>query len=168
MQLVPRRTAAPAEEVVKLKDMKAHLRLDPNVDDDDSLVGGMIASATSHLDGYRGILGRCILDQGWEVDLPNAGTFRLPLPDVTSATASSGVVEICHDPLGSLAAVSEAATVSFRARMPDEALDAVRMAMKLIVGHWYVHREEISLGQAPAEIPMSAGALIAPLRWVRI
>lgn len=53
---------------------------------------------------------------------------------------------------------------------PENALlldDDVRLAMLLLVAHWYSNREAISEG-APVPIPLAFDALIGPYRWVTL
>lgn len=42
--------------------------------------------------------------------------------------------------------------------------DAVRSAMLLMIGHWYVNREAVVIGSIPAEVPMAVTALLQPYR----
>ena len=53
----------PAETPVSRTEAKAHLRVDGTGDDD--LIDGLIDAAVAHLDGYTGILGRCMVTQTW-------------------------------------------------------------------------------------------------------
>ena len=57
------RVIAPAEPVVALADVKADLRVDHS--DPDSVIQAQIDPATSQLDGYSGVLGRCLVSQTW-------------------------------------------------------------------------------------------------------
>lgn len=41
---------------------------------------------------------------------------------------------------------------------------SIKDAMKLLIGHWYEHREEILVGVTPATLPMGVDALLAPFR----
>ena len=80
--ITPRRTLGPTEKPVSLAEAKAHLRYDD--DDQDVLIAACIAAATDRLDGWAGILGRCLVAQTWAVDLgcwPADRWLRLPFPD---------------------------------------------------------------------------------------
>jgi uncharacterized phiE125 gp8 family phage protein len=106
---------APAEPPVGLDEVKAHLRVD--FEDDDDLIEGLIDAATAHLDGFAGILGRAMVTQTWTLGLdatppalawsrdwfvfgrgrPNA--VRLPLPPLIEVdefryTDADGVEQI--------------------------------------------------------------------------
>lgn len=75
---------APAVPVVSLTDMKAHMRVDH--DDDDDLIEGLVVAATQHLDGRDGWLGRAFITQTWELILdgfPHC-EMRIPLPPLQS------------------------------------------------------------------------------------
>ncbi|KQZ81879.1 hypothetical protein ASD64_08965 [Mesorhizobium sp. Root157] len=83
--LAPVRTVAPATTPVSLVEAKAHLRVDH--EDDDTLIEGFIAAATDHLDGWTGILGRCLVEQEWRQDFDAfARGLCLPLGSVISVT----------------------------------------------------------------------------------
>lgn len=170
MRLVPRRTVAPVGEIVTLPDLKVHLRIDH--DDDDALIRSYERAAMALLDGWRGILGRCILEQTWEVSFDHAGTHRLPFPDVSEVTATdvSGdpvAAVLYHDAIGSLVTLPGPATVTMTAALPEDARPAVVIAVKLLVGHWYLHREAVTTA-ATSELPLSIESLLTPLRIWRI
>lgn len=89
----------PGSTPVSLVEAKAHLRVDST--DEDDLITSLIGAATGYLDGYAGILGRCLMEQMWRQDyeaflcpdvppvsLPSRIGFalRLPFPDVTGVT----------------------------------------------------------------------------------
>lgn len=76
LYLVSRSTAA----VVSTDEMKAHLRVD--FDDDDDLIASFVDAVTQHLDGESGSLHRALVDQTWDVGLSwfDWKPLRLPLP----------------------------------------------------------------------------------------
>ncbi|WP_166163118.1 head-tail connector protein [Chelativorans oligotrophicus] len=76
----------PSTLPVTLAEAKAHLRVnalgsDGNLlaNEDDALIEGLIRAATDHLDGWTGILGRCLVEQTWRQDY-DAFAHCLPLP----------------------------------------------------------------------------------------
>lgn len=80
----PIRTVAPATTPVSVIEAKEHLREDDDVID--VQVAAMIASATAALDGYSGLLGRCMITQTWVQKFDCwSRVLRLPFPDVQSA-----------------------------------------------------------------------------------
>lgn len=84
--LAPVRTAAPAMTPVSLVEARAHLRVDHT--DDDTLITSLIAAAVDHLDGWTGILGRCLVTQEWRQDFDAfASCLSLPLGPVISISS---------------------------------------------------------------------------------
>lgn len=85
--LAPVRLAAPAVLPISVAEAKAHLRVEH--DEDDAMIGAMLAAAVARLDGWSGILGRCLIEQQWTLPLrrfPSAPGIALPFPDVSVAT----------------------------------------------------------------------------------
>lgn len=75
----------PADLPVTVEECKLHGVIDSN--DDDGLVETYIGAATGHLDGFRGILGRCIVTQTWQLGLQDwFSSITLPVPDVSSVS----------------------------------------------------------------------------------
>ncbi|MBD9372109.1 phage head-tail connector protein [Rhizobium sp. ARZ01] len=88
--LAPVRTVAPAITPVSLAEAKQHLRVDHS--DDDALITALIAAAVDHLDGWTGILGRCLVEQTWRQDFERfASCLPLPLGPVI------GIVSVMSD-----------------------------------------------------------------------
>ena len=85
----------PAILPVSLDEAKAHLRLvarGPMAKSCQTtttmFVKGLIAAATDHLDGWTGILGRCLVEQTWRQDFEAfAPCLSLPLGPVISITS---------------------------------------------------------------------------------
>lgn len=135
------RVTPPSEDVVSLPDMKAHLRVDH--DDEDAMIQSLTDAAVSWLDGWDGVLGRCIMRQTWQIDAADlVAGFRLP-----------DVSEVVENADGSL-------TVT--CAMPAEKLPSVQAAVKLLVGHWYLNRGAV--GDRMEAQPLAVRALLEPLR----
>jgi uncharacterized phiE125 gp8 family phage protein len=80
--------AAPARVFVSLAEAKTHLRVDES--HEDTLIQVLIEAATDHLDGWGGIVGRCLITQRWRqrfAGWPACGLIRLPFPNVSSIAA---------------------------------------------------------------------------------
>lgn len=94
LALPPALVTPPSGAVVTLAAAKAHLRVDHDLDD--SAIGALIAAAEAHLDGYGGILGRCLLTQTWRDsgrEWPASRCLPLqlsPVSGVVSVTARDG------------------------------------------------------------------------------
>ena len=76
----------PAIKPVTLTEAKAWL--DIGYTDKDTVITGLIGAATAHLDGWTGILGRCLCEQTWRQDFDDFRSYlRLPLFPVISITS---------------------------------------------------------------------------------
>ena len=76
----------PAIKPVTLTEAKAWL--DIGYTDKDTVITGLIGTATAHLDGWTGILGRCLCEQTWRQDFNDfRSCLRLPLFPVISITS---------------------------------------------------------------------------------
>ena len=173
----PSLVTAPASPIVSIFDMKAHLRVTHDLEND--LITGYIGAATAYLDGWKGVLGRAVVSQTWREDFDGFGDLRLSLPDVasvvvTAADADGGAVAVDEATLkqdlcghyveasgGSAATVS----VQYVAGMPAQQLALAAMVVKLLVAHWYTNREAV--GAAMVEVPMGAQTMIDAVRWNR-
>jgi len=72
----------PATPPVSWEEADAHLRLDGDAGQK-PLVEALIVAATAHLDGWTGILGRCLVEQTWRQDFDCfSPCLRLPLGPV--------------------------------------------------------------------------------------
>lgn len=77
---------APAIKPITLTEAKAWL--DISYTDKDTVISGLIAAATAHLDGWAGILGRCLCEQTWRQDYDRFNRcLRIPLAPVISITS---------------------------------------------------------------------------------
>lgn len=176
----------PPDPVVSLAEAKEHLRVRHSAED--MLIEGMVAAATSHIDGPGGWLGRAIGTQVLEAAFPTyayADNFALPYPpliDIVSITYRDaqrqtvtvpgeqydivdGLVEAVGDVAWSLARPS-AAGLRVRYRAGYATLPpAIRAAIMLMVGDLYRNRDSSTPVQASA-IPMSTTVdnLLSPFR----
>lgn len=189
--LAPVRVTAPAVLPVSLNEAKAHLRVDH--DDDDALIEAYLAAAVDHLDGWTGILGRCLVEQEWRQDFEVfARCLPLPLGPVISITAVSHTddageavtVEVDDYALkvdaGGRARVELAGGVSisgsvsvtyksgYRNTAGDEATStvppAIKTAIMLMVSNWYQNSSAVNVGNIVNEMPFGVAALIGPYR----
>lgn len=189
--LRPVRTAAPTDPVVTTQQVKAHAIVD--FDDDNDLLDSLTQAAIDHLDGWSGVLGRCLVSQTWRLDLddwPACGSIRLPFPDVTSATlkysdeadaeqpVNAALYEILDDSKSGIIKFRDAFTypgiysdrsdgvrVTFVAGFgnADAVPSAIKVAIKMLVTHWYENRGLVGKGGF-SELPIGVRSLIAPYR----
>lgn len=174
MQLRATLEMPPAEQPIDLGQVKEHCRIDHGADD--TILQAYIDTAVAHLDGRAGLLGRCMISQGWKITLsawPCDRVIRLPFPDVSAAavtyrdaddveqTLSAALYEILEDDRSAYLQLltgfnapdlSTARTtpiaVAFTAGYGDaDAVPApLKAAMLLIVGHLYENREASVVG----------------------
>lgn len=189
--LAPVRTVAPAEMPVTLDQAKAQCRVDG--DDEDALISALVAAAVDHLDGWSGVLGRALVTQTWRQEFDRfSPIMRLPLLARTISTIkwrdaagdetalADGAYSVFVDARGSYVRAEDefvapagvtgpaGVSVEFVAGTPaSDVPPAIKAAILLLVGHWYVNREAASDGPLTA-VPMAVDALIAPFRRIGV
>lgn len=194
--LAPIRTEAPTELPVSLAEAKAQLQIDATVSDWDDLLTGMLNAAVAYVDGWSGVLGRCLVTQTWEARFECfEAEFDLPFPDVSAVvvkyydtsdtlqTYSSSNYQLVQESCGSEVSVYLTSTwpatslnredvvvitmtVGYGAATAVPA--AIKQAILMIVGHWFANRETVNVGNITTELPFSAAAMLAPFRRVGI
>lgn len=159
----------PTDLPVTLADMKLHLRVSHG--DDDADIAAKQAGVVAMLDGWGGLLGRCIMPQTWAIDATGPGPHLLPFPDVSDVTAEAGGdpldAEVTRTALGPCVAVpgaSGALTIQFVCGLPAGRLPAAQSLVKLMVQREY----EVMAGADYDAITRSIDALIGALRWCRV
>jgi uncharacterized phiE125 gp8 family phage protein len=86
-----RLAAPPATLAVSLDEMKSHLRIDAGITEHDADITAMLNAVHGLLDGYGGVLGRCLVQQSWTLSFecwPGL-MVHLPLPPLISLTTFS-------------------------------------------------------------------------------
>lgn len=190
--LAPVRTIAPSSEPVTLEQAQAHLRVGSGAEN--ALIAALISAAVSHLDGWSGILGRCLITQTWRQDYSSFGCMKLPFPNVASAvvaytdengasqTLAGSNYHIINGVGGTSIALADGGSFPGTASRPDAvrvtfvagygAADAVPSGLKaailLHVGHLFENRAAVEVGASPAILPLAYEALVAPHRVVGI
>lgn len=189
--LSPVRTAAPSVTPVSLTEVKAHCRVEGT--DSDAVLTALLNAAVDHLDGWTGILGRCMVTQTWRQDFSGFGCMRLPLWPVASIstvtyydadnaqqTLSTDVYTLRSDALGAYVdlkpdqswpgvyARPDAVSVTFIAgQAAADVPAALKAAILLLTSHWNENREAVSEGSM-SPLPFGVSALIAPYRRVGV
>lgn len=185
----PVRVTAPATLPVTLAEAKAHLRVEHG--DEDVLIQAFIAAATERLDGWAGVLGRCLMLQTWRQDFDGfAPMLRLPLHPVAAVSqvayvdtasanqiAASSLYDLLRDDAGDYVALKPGQSwpatgvvnvpVSITFTAGEAAAPApIRAAILLMVGDLYANRETAVVGVSASAVPMSVTVehLLAPYR----
>ena len=170
--------APPRELPVTLAQAKVQCRVDS--DEDDLLIQDYLDAAVSHLDGYYGVLGRCLVTQTWKAEITRLGErLSLPFPDVEvqSAIFTDGLpgtlAWVWHESLAAPALIptggwGRPAAVIFTAGFgpPAAVPEPLKLAILLLVDHWFHNRGAI--GQVGGAVELGFDSLIAPYRWRRL
>lgn len=189
---------APAAPPVTLQEVKQHLRLVAGAETyttEDGILQIYLDAAIAYLDGYSGVLGRCLVTQTWRQDFDAWSRCpRLPLlaaaissvkyrkEDGTLSTVATADYSLKADDLGSYVrfaddysfsadlAESQAILIEFTAGFgaATDVPAALKAAILLLVAHWYVNRETVVTGTIATALPMAVDALITPYRRVGI
>ena len=183
----PYQISPPAELPVDLQGMKRHLRVDFN--DDDAIISSYITAAVDFMDGYSGILGRCLVTQVWGQNFHNWGCLtQLPFGDVKSVVLkysdTDGNIQILPTDQYYLVVNDLTSKIIYKpgftapALNPDDMYpvtaemtcgfgsasnvpDALKVAIMFLVADWYSNREPVGSGN---ELPLAFASLIAPYR----
>ena len=184
---------APTVESLTLTEAKAHLRVDTA--DDDTYITTLIVVARRYLDGYSGVLGRCLVNSTWDLVLdtfPSDGIIDIPLLPLVSVASinyidgdgasqllatsvydvdtGKGLVRLAYDQSWpATRSVYNAVTVQFVAGygVAADVPETLKQAMLLLIGHFYENRETVSAIKSSV-VPMSVNALIAPYKTGRV
>ena len=169
--MIPYLVTAPAALPVDLPGLKAHLRVAH--DDDDADLAAKLAGVVARLDGWGGLLGRCIMPQVWAVDVQGPGPHILPFPDASAVSAVSGVddlaVTVARRGLGPAVTVADAlpdqaVTISATFGLPATRLPAAQALVKMMVQHEFDGESSPLAGSLAA----TCDRMIADLRWRRL
>ncbi|SDR19947.1 head-tail connector protein [Pseudovibrio sp. Tun.PSC04-5.I4] len=190
---IPTLKTAPATLPVSVADIKAHLAVD--FDDNDDLIKSYLSAAVSRLDGYRGELKRCLINQTWEQSFcgwPCIEPFRLWFPDISRAQISyesedggleqvdPSVLELAGSVEGSDLYLAKSfalprlnaakkhpvkiAYVTGFGEQPEDVPAAIGAAIKMMVGHMYNAREDVVIGSIAISVPHSSKFMLEPYR----
>ncbi|TKT81226.1 head-tail connector protein [Aquamicrobium sp. LC103] len=181
------RTVEPEHEPVTLVEVKQHLRL--SHDSEDELLEGLVRAARQEVENSTGL---ALMDQAWRCVLDRVPASlcvplrRHPIREISAITLYGPDGEAALlDPAGyQLDALSRPARLVFLA--PVEAKramngieidftagfgesgadvpDLLKRAMLLLVAHWYEFRASFGARQQPVSFPAGYDRLIAPFR----
>lgn len=178
----PFRVADPEGALVPLEGgagLLEHLR-DPHESEHD-LVEGYERAAVQHLDGYSGVLGRCILKQQWAMPFaPSENAIFLPFPDCRefevqrrdsegTLTAVEGVeIDVRRDCVVMSDLPSDRSNLHLTCWAGWESAEVVpepiKQAVRMLVAHWMLHREAGSSDAAVRDVPMGFQMMINPFK----
>lgn len=171
--------AGPVAEPVTVADAKLHCRIDGDVED--TLVASLILAARLHIERSLAV---ALIRQRWTLVLDAWPPGDIPLPlspviAVDSVRVGAAVVSPAQytllggtrpavRPLGFLPppAAADGIEIAFTAGFGDTADDVpmpIRLAIRMLVAHWYEGREP-GVGGTPQPVE----ALTAPYRRVRL
>lgn len=179
---------APAVEPLTLAEAKAYLRVEHN--DDDELIGALIAGSRIHVEAQTR---RALITQSWRLSFdswPEDGRIAVvpaPLQSLIAArvydadgnaqavdtqafvldTAGSALVFApwaLMQPGRIAAGVELDVTVGYGDAASDVP-EALRVAIRLLVAHWYENRGLVAGGSSSTStLPATVSALLAPYR----
>lgn len=185
------RTVEPESEPVTLTEVKTHLRL--SHDSEDELLEGLIRAAREDVERTTGM---ALIDQNWRLvrdRWPRGNRLALmrhPVREILSATlfdeeGQASVVDPAdyqlddvsrparlhfERPLQLLRAMN-GIEIDFKAGFGAAGMDVpdlLRRAVLMLVAHWYEFRASIGPGQQPASYPAGYDRLIAGYRDRRL
>lgn len=132
------RVAAPTVPIVSMDELKEHVRVDG--DEDKAILQVYLDAATAWVDGFDGVLGRCVMEQTWRGDAD-----CLPPIDMQSETVNAD------------------GTRDFICAMPAEKVPVVKAAILLLVAYWYDQRLATT-DKSWSEAPLAVRSLLSSLR----
>jgi uncharacterized phiE125 gp8 family phage protein len=190
--LKPVRTVAPASPLFSLAEARAWVKVEGP--DEDAILTLLIDAATAQLDGWEGILGRCLVTQTWRQDFDGFGPkLRLPLAPLVEGsvsvtyrdeagatqTANPALYHVVTDVRGPVVRLADGQSwpaaavrpdaVSVTARYgygaPADVPAAIRFAAFLAIADGFRNRESQIIGTIVAE-NLSRNMALAPFRRV--
>jgi uncharacterized phiE125 gp8 family phage protein len=182
------RVITPPQRPLTLDEVKLHLRVEH--DDEDTLIEALIDAATGHLGGPGGWLGLAIGAQTLEATdwsfgcLSTHTPLLLPYAPISAPISvkyldgagaeqtldgasydlylDEGLILASGVSLPALAWRGDALRIRYAAGATISS--ELRLAMLLLIGHWYETREAVNIGNSVNALPFSVEALLSPLR----
>lgn len=174
-----KRVTDAATEPISLTEAKEHLKVDTSADD--TYITALITAARTYCENY---CERSFITQTWKAYLEDlSGDIHLQYGDVISVTTveyydADGVLQTVSSsnynvsgdiirPVDSWEETNtdyaESAVVTYTAGYGADEADvpeAINLAIKVMIGHWYETRQEVIVGQVPRAVPFAAHALL--------
>ena len=171
--MTPYLVTPPASLPLTVSDAKADPALRITHSEEDAALERLISGFTAELDGWNGLLGRCIMPQVWAVDVTGPGPHVLPFPDASSITAQvdgdPAQVDVARMAIGHVVAVKDVAAdakVTISATYGLPAQDVPR-AQTLIVLMLQRHYDNVTGPEFDARTS-AINHGINSLRWRRV
>lgn len=185
---------ATTELPVSLVEAKQHCHVD--FDDDDALITLYIKSAAAHIEGNRGVMGRALLNQDWELyaDEFPCGDLTVPLGPLVSVASVEYLDQTTGNYVTWASSNYTVDMVSFEGRIsPVDSwpstltrVNAVRVtftaghgadastlpadikaALLMLIGHWYSNREAVG-DVGTMTVPLTFDSLIGAVSKISI
>lgn len=182
--MIPVIATAPSEEPLSLTEAKLHLRV--SASSEDTLIGSLITAARERCEE---VSARSFVTRTYDLYLdawPTCDFIRLPMPPIASVTsvtyydsgnaantmsaadyylATAGGKLVLHvGKAWPTATLRSKEAIKVRYVAGYGAATAVpawcKHAMRLLIAHWYMNREEITLGTVGHRLPEAAMALL--------
>lgn len=183
---------APTKMPISVTEAKAWLQ--ETAADQDPVIDLILRSMVSQLDGHRGVLGRCMIQQTWEYYPPSfpADCLEIPLGDLMSVASVeykdpetgsyvtwspsnytvdtlAGVIKSSVDWPTSKSDVLAPIRITFDAGFgpnPSDVPAALREAILMLVADRFENRGAVSHESTPMPIPMGVDFKLAPFRRI--
>lgn len=186
-------TSGPAVEPVSLAEVKAHLRIDGDVED--SILATLVITSRLHIEAA---LGLALIEQSWRWSIdawPTRRIVTLPLRPVSAVTSivtrnADGLAETIAGDRYIPHPGSDEPRVSWRNGQPLPRTDRadgievafvagygptaadvpapIRQALLLLIAHWYEQREPTAVATELKPIPHMVSELLMPFRAHRV
>lgn len=163
----------PAIKPLTLAEAKRQVKIELDDNDQDPHLEVLIAAVTAHLDGWTGILRRCLCEQTWRIDADGfAPCMRLPLFPVIAITGVAyrdpdGVEQAVPDARYSLRVDGRGAFAHFDRAFAWPSLHSAGAAVSITARYGYA--DIAASGNAPASssVPadIKAGMLLLLAHW---
>lgn len=177
----PFRVTPPAAGILNQSgDLRPHVRVDDAVEG--ALIDAYVQAAVDLLDGYSGILSRCILAQRWAFPVPLSGCeLCLPFPDCRGMTVEQYDGTDFSPVAG--AVITEGFDRITITGLPNDRSDIyvlltagwataadvpgnLKQAIRMLVAHWYENRETVVVGTITSEVQFGVDQLLQPLKSI--
>lgn len=139
------RIEGPAVQLVTADELLEHARVDGG--NEYQLAQAYIDAAIGWVDGFDGVLGRCVMPQTWRASAEEVACGWKPADVVSEMVNADG-------------------TVDFTCAMPIEKVATVKQAVLLLAAYWFDQRMAAT-EQRFEDAPMAVRSLLSSVRvWV--